>query len=71
MILFSLGLLFGLSRLHLAVLLPLAFAAVDDGEVESRLGGARVKDDRQPGIWRYGIIERVNKNCCFICLSEN
>ena len=54
MILFSLGLLFGLSRLHLAVLLPLAFAAVDDGEVESRLGGARVKDDRQPGIWRYG-----------------
>ena len=71
MIIFSLGLLFGLSRLHLAVLLPLAFAAVDDGEVESRLGGARVKDDRQPGIWRYGIIERVNKNCCFICLSEN
>ena len=50
MIIFSLGLLFGLSRLHLAVLLLLAFAAVDDGEVESRLGGARVKDDRQPGI---------------------
>ena len=48
MIIFSLGLLFGLSRLHLAVFLPIAFAAVDDREVESRLGGARVKDYRQP-----------------------